>query len=136
MHRLLAYSADMDTPADRLKRAREEAGFSSAREAALAMGLSYDTYAQHESGIRGFPAKKAELYARRYRTTVEWLLFGRGDAPVASSEPTDDDLAAMIENALRELPVGTPLGEFPRLVAPALRVQLERFRVDREPAHS
>jgi SOS-response transcriptional repressor LexA len=44
------------------------------------MGVSGATYTQHESGIRGFPATRAERYARFFRVNVEWLLFGRGGA--------------------------------------------------------
>lgn len=132
LHILTDYADCMDTPAERLKLAREEAGFGSAREAALAMGISYDTYIHHERGTRGITASSAESYARRFRVASEWILYGKGVGPAPSTDPTDDDLASMIENALRELPVGVPLGEFPRLVAPALRVQLERFRADRE----
>jgi len=132
MHRLADYGDDMNTPAERLKSAREAAGFENPRQAALALGHKYETYYQHETGQRGITAAKAEIYARRFRVTSEWILYGKGDGPSPSADPTDDDLAAMIENALRELPVGVPLGEFPRLVAPALRAQLERFRVDRE----
>lgn len=41
------------------------------------MGVSVSTYMQHENGIRNFPASKAKRYASFFRTTPEWLLYGR-----------------------------------------------------------
>lgn len=64
--------------ASRLKEAREKAGFSSAKEAAQAMGISVPTYVQHENGTRGYPSSRAQRYASFFRTTPEWLLYGRG----------------------------------------------------------
>lgn len=43
------------------------------------MGIPPGTYAGHENGHRGFPARRAPEYARRFRTTPEWLLYGRSD---------------------------------------------------------
>lgn len=72
----LACSA-MDTIADRLRRARAEAGYETAKQAAEAMGVSVPTYTQHENGTRGVPAGRAARYARFFHTTPEWLLYGR-----------------------------------------------------------
>lgn len=130
LHRSARYIRCMTTPNERLKQARERF-YSSAAEAARALNVPPGTYAGHENGHRGFPASRAPAYARKFKVSPEWLLYGVGDGEITSAEPTDEDLAGMIRNALDELPVGTPLGEFPRLVAPALRVQLERFRADR-----
>ena len=68
----------------RLKLARERAGYETARAAATAMGVSPDTYAQHENGTRGFRSK-AERYARFFRVAPEWLLFGRGEGEKAAA---------------------------------------------------
>lgn len=123
------YSARMDTPANRLKNARAAAGFGSAREAALAMDIPYETYAQHENGGRGFRADRAAVYARRFRTSPEWLLYGKGDAPAAASEPTEDELAEMVRLVIEDVvTVQTRISDLPRIVAPGLRRQLERFR--------
>jgi SOS-response transcriptional repressor LexA len=62
----------------RLKSARERSGYLSAKAAAEAMGVPVATYIQHENGGRGFPAERAERYAKFYRVPVEWLLFGKG----------------------------------------------------------
>lgn len=65
------------TAAERLRAAREKAGYNSAKAAAEAMGVSVATYVQHENGTRGYPAPRAQRYARFFRTTPEWLLYGR-----------------------------------------------------------
>jgi SOS-response transcriptional repressor LexA len=67
----------MDDPATRLKAIREKRGYTSAKSAAEAMGVTVVTYLQHESGVRGYPSGKADRYARFFRTTPEWLLYGR-----------------------------------------------------------
>lgn len=60
----------------RLKLAREHAGYRSARQAALSMGWTYPTYASHENGLRDFPQKVAERYARAFRVSPEFIMFG------------------------------------------------------------
>lgn len=76
----------MRDPSERLKSAREKAGFESAKAAAEAMGAAVATYIQHENGTRGFPAKAAEKYATFLRTTPEWLLYGRARRNSAGPE--------------------------------------------------
>ena len=66
----------MTDKADRLKQARERAGYTSARMAAEAMGVSVASYTQHENGLRGFKDDTATRYAAFFRVTVEWLIFG------------------------------------------------------------
>lgn len=65
---------------NRLKAARKAAGFSSATEAATALGMNYRTYAGHENGNRGISRNTLELYAKRFGVTTDWLLSGRKDA--------------------------------------------------------
>lgn len=77
----------MQQPSDRLRDARIKAGFDSAKAAAEAMGASVATYIQHENGTRGYPAKAAAKYASFFRSTPEWLLYGRGKTPSSASSP-------------------------------------------------
>lgn len=77
LHQRTVYRDPMESPADRLRAAREKSGYTSASSAAEAMGAAVATYVQHENGSRGFPATKAARYARFFRTTPEWLLYGR-----------------------------------------------------------
>jgi SOS-response transcriptional repressor LexA len=86
----------------RLRLAREQAGFRSAREAAIQNGWPESSYRAHESGSRTIGHDDAERYARRYRArgihvSAKSILFatepgdevvrdrrGRPDAPLLS----------------------------------------------------
>lgn len=92
----------MTTPGDRLRAARKAAGYETAKAAAEAMGVSEATYSQHENGTRGFPATRAARYARFFRTTPEWLLYGRG------SESPHAEMLPEARRVTRQVPV---LGE-------------------------
>ncbi|RCL01834.1 MAG: putative transcriptional regulator [Candidatus Tokpelaia sp. JSC189] len=63
----------------RLKFSRKNAGFSSVRDAAEALDVKYPTYAGHENGTRGMSRNALELYARRFKISLDWLLTGKGD---------------------------------------------------------
>lgn len=71
------YAPYMDKK-DRLKWARENAGYATASDAAKAMGMPPPTYLHYENGTNGF-LRHAEKFARFYRVNVEWLMTGRGD---------------------------------------------------------
>jgi len=68
----------VSTSADRLRSARRDAGFKTATAAAEALGINLSTYTQHENGTRAYEDDAAISYARKFKTTPEWLLFGRG----------------------------------------------------------
>lgn len=81
LHNGLDYARCMSDPAERLRIARLRAGFATAKEAAEAMGFPVSTYLAHENGSRGYPAKKAFTYARKFKVREQWLLYGVGPAP-------------------------------------------------------
>lgn len=68
---------DLKEPWQRLRWAREQRSYNSARAAAEAMGVAYPTYAGHENGTTGF-RHTAERYAAFFRVSLDWLLTGRG----------------------------------------------------------
>jgi transcriptional regulator with XRE-family HTH domain len=70
------YCCAMSTPGERLRRAREAAGYATAAEGAERAGVKYYTYAQHENGIRGIPADKAARYAAAFGVEPQWILYG------------------------------------------------------------
>ncbi|MEO0624100.1 MAG: LexA family transcriptional regulator [Pseudomonadota bacterium] len=70
-----------DEPYQRLKLAREEAGFRTAAEAAQAFNWNEVTYRAHESGQNGIRPSVAERYARRFRVSPTWLMFGGPGGP-------------------------------------------------------
>jgi len=66
--------------AERLRRARIAAGYSSAEAAAQALGLPPQSYRNNENGSRGIRSGgKAERLAKFFRVSLEWLIAGRGD---------------------------------------------------------
>jgi transcriptional regulator with XRE-family HTH domain len=69
----------LDSPADRLRWAREQHGkYSSPTAAARAFGWPVSTYLGHENGDRNPSRPAAKRYARAYRVRWEWLLEGEG----------------------------------------------------------
>lgn len=64
--------------AQRLKSARIAAGHNSVVEMTSNYEWNINTYRSHENGIRGVPAPKAELYARAFGVSIDWLLTGKG----------------------------------------------------------
>ena len=89
----------MDKASERLRIARLRAGFETAKDAAEAMGVPVSTYLGHENGNRGYPAKKAELYARKFKVREQWLLYGVGEGP-----GDNGDQKAEIINIIDHLP--------------------------------
>lgn len=68
----------MNTPAERLRWARKEAGYEHAADFARALGIGKSTYGHHENGTRGFKPVSARRYARRLGVPAAWLLAGEG----------------------------------------------------------
>lgn len=69
----------MEDSGDRLREARIEAGFTSGRAAALALGIPPATYAAHENGSRRYNTDVAQRYAAFFRVSASWLLMGVQD---------------------------------------------------------
>ena len=69
---------DMGESNERLRKARERAGFGSARSAAMRFGWTISTYASHENGQTPVPQKAAETYAPKFKTTAAYILTGEG----------------------------------------------------------
>lgn len=67
----------MNTLAERLKFARQQAGFRTATEAAESLGVGAPTYTHHENGTRAPRNDDLAHYARRFRVTTDWLLTGK-----------------------------------------------------------
>lgn len=99
LHNASGYHVRMSDPAERLRIARLRAGYETAKEAAEALGFPVSTYLGHENGSRGYPAKKAEIYARKFKVREQWLLYGVGEGPGDSG-----DQKAEIVNIIDRLP--------------------------------
>lgn len=68
----------MSRPNERLKRARIEAGYTTAVEAARAFGWNENTYIANENGYAPFSKGASVRYARAFRVELDWLVTGSG----------------------------------------------------------
>ncbi len=68
-----------EEPHERLREARQAAGFATAGEAAERFRWTTQTYRAHENGSRGFRPTAAKIYARAFKVSPQWLLYGTGD---------------------------------------------------------
>lgn len=70
---------EQETMGDRLKWAREQAGFKSARSAALKFQWKPSTYSAHENGQNDYNEQDAIKYGAKFKRSPGWLLTGMGD---------------------------------------------------------
>jgi phage repressor protein C with HTH and peptisase S24 domain len=94
----------LDAPHQRLRFAREQAGYARASDAARAMGVEEPTYLGHENGSRGL-SRAAARYARFFHVSLDWLIDGRGEFKLGGSD-------ARFATALRP-GAATPEGALP-----------------------
>lgn len=83
----------MSSQAQRLKMARERAGFKTATEAARALGVSNSTYSAHENGQNGLKLQYARKYAQKFKVSQSWLLTG------------EDEMAQVVERKVGLIPI-------------------------------
>ena len=81
----------VETPSQRLRRARLTAGFSSAGHFAYAHGFPAVTYRAHESGTRNFKVHSAQTYAAAlglpHPAGWRWLMFGDNSDQILAAVP-------------------------------------------------
>lgn len=80
---------------ERLKSAREAAGFLTAPEACQRFNWKQSTYFGHENGSRGITPKMAAVYGRAFRVSPEWILFGGASPPACQVAADPDDLVSV-----------------------------------------
>ena len=61
---------------ERLTKARIDAGYSSRAAATTAHGWHLSTYTAHEKGQNKYDADAAIAYAKAFKVSPEWLMFG------------------------------------------------------------
>jgi DNA-binding XRE family transcriptional regulator len=83
----------MSDMSDRLKSAREGAGFGSARKAAEAFGWKVSTYSAHENGQNKYAGNTARKYAKAFKTRASWLLVGDEPIKTESLDHIEFDLS-------------------------------------------
>ena len=85
-----SFAVGLPSMHERLRRARLLAGFDTARAAIERFGWKASTYRAHENGQNNFRANDAGIYARAYRVSSSWLLFGeQGPDRLSSVESPD-----------------------------------------------
>lgn len=67
----------MDSMAERLKKARSDAGYASAVDAVRAFGWTPSTYYGHENGRANISRSAAIRYAKAFKIDPAWLLYGK-----------------------------------------------------------
>lgn len=105
----------LDTPAKRLKWAREQDGrYKTPTKAARAFGWPVSTYLGHENEDRAPSRLAAKKYAKAYRVRWEWILEGEGSPRNKGTVPIEGYVGAGAEF----IPVdsGNKLGEAPASV--------------------
>lgn len=95
----------MSGMSERLRQAREKAGFESASAAAAAVGVNPSTYRAHENGQNEFSAGYAGRYGKRFGVSASWLLTGEGNGPTATKL---DDPDRALSNLPRPMPNASP----------------------------
>lgn len=118
--------ADKHARAERLAKAVRRAGYDTYRAAAERHHFKEPTLTSHANGTRSFDLETGYEYARAFKVDPAWLLGLRDDEP-KQPVPTESELNAMVDSALRELPVGASLGDLAKVVSSSLRDQLERY---------
>ncbi len=76
----------MDESNTRLRKARLDAGFKSARRAAIRHNWILSTYASHENGQTPVPIDSAKAYAKAFKVDLAWLLNVEGTTASQSSK--------------------------------------------------
>ena len=112
MQRTPLHHANMELH-ERLKVARERRGFTSAAEAARALGVPYGTYSGHESGLRGVKRPDLERYADFFRVSLAWLATGAGDDRALPGVPIVGIAGASADGAISYEFESGELGEAP-----------------------
>jgi hypothetical protein len=98
LHNGMHYARHMSDPAERLRIARLRAGYETGKDAAIALGVPVSTYLGHENGSRGYTAKSAAFYARRYKVAEQWLLWGVGKAPGTDDTSVSAEIVDIVEH--------------------------------------
>lgn len=90
----------LENRADRLKQARQSAGFRTARSAAGHFNWNANTYASNENGNAPFSYAAAKQYAAAFGVSAAWLYDGDGapepDAPLPPALPPPPILVPVI----------------------------------------
>lgn len=118
--------------AERLRKARERAGYESAADAARRFGWRDSTYRHHENGTRSFGPDLAKKYGRAFKVKPGWLLAMEGvdDSQIVKSQERQDRLevnGSVEAGVWRESRQWDDERQFTILGQPAIPVTGKRF---------
>lgn len=103
-------SDQLDTPGKRLRWAREQAGFASAKDFSSRYGENPTSYRAYENDQNGY-AKKAYDFADRLGVSAKWLLHGGEQERAQGQEIATEKLAKELGLSLvPELELGYSMG--------------------------
>jgi phage repressor protein C with HTH and peptisase S24 domain len=104
----------MSAISERLKRARELAGFREATEAAQRHGWTVPTYLSHENGTRGAPVAKLTAYAGAFKVSLQWLLTGDDASRPAAASGVAEAYDPPVAPNVRGFAAAPAIGDWPR----------------------
>lgn len=113
----LGYVRCMADRSERLKLARENAGFNSPREAARHFRWNENTYKARENGFRDFGVDEAKDYGRAFGVSWIWLVSGEGTTEPPTTTPVTVPLVGYV-GAGAEAYFFSDQGEIDRVPAP------------------
>lgn len=99
-------------PHERLRHARQSAGYKSASKAAEAIGVKTSTYIAHENGQNKFDLDVAKRYARKFRADAFWIMAGSEDGrdEIPASISSETGPTGIPDNTIPEIDVRGGLG--------------------------
>src|SRR5215813_15263643 len=86
--------------AERLRRARLQAGFERAADAVRKFEWNYSRYMNYENGVRAIPPKQAIQFASAFSVTIDFIYFGKGDTTSRSGT-----LRGVLSTMVRRIPL-------------------------------
>lgn len=90
--------------AERLRFARQLAGYTNAQDAVDEFDLEYGTYVHHENGTRAISLDNAARYAEMFDVDLRWLATGRGQPRGGVHGPqTQSPLAGLSAEAAQQV---------------------------------
>lgn len=91
----------MQTPSERLRHAREAAGYHSAADAARSVaGINQSTLNSNENGNRAISRKMAQVYASAFNVDPGWILYGEESGASMSSESYSKEVIISVAREL------------------------------------
>lgn len=89
------------------------------------LGVNTGQVSRWETGANNIPSGRLPEIAKAYGCRVSQIFADDEAMPASFSE---EQLVAMVQEAMLELPAGAPLGDFPRVVGSNLHEQIAQYQ--------